>query len=65
VCAEGTRSILVRAEYPYFQSSVVCPTSTIDDQTRSRSYKQSREGGNAPRSLIGVEVELRICKVES
>jgi hypothetical protein len=31
----------------------------MDDQTRSRGYKQSREGGEAPISLIGVEVELR------
>jgi hypothetical protein len=28
-------------------------------------YKQSREGGEANRSLIGVEVELRSYKVES
>jgi hypothetical protein len=28
-------------------------------------YKQSREGGEAPRSFIEVEVELRSCKVES
>jgi hypothetical protein len=57
--------ILVRAECPYFQSSVACATDTIDDQTRSMGYKQSREGGEAPGSLIEVEVELRSCKVES
>jgi hypothetical protein len=65
VCVEGTRFILVRAEYPYFQSLVACTTSTIDDQTRSRGYMQSREGEEASRSLIGVEVELISCKVES
>jgi hypothetical protein len=65
VCIEGARFILVWAECLYFQLSVACTTITIDDQTRSRGYKQSREGGEAPRSLIGVEVELRSCKVES
>jgi hypothetical protein len=34
-------------------------------QTGNRGYRQSREGGEAPMSLIGVEVELRSCKVES
>jgi hypothetical protein len=62
---EGARIILVRAERSYFHSSVACATDTIDDQTHSRGYKQSREGGEVPRSLIGVEVELRRCKVES
>jgi hypothetical protein len=38
---------------------------TTDDQTCSRGYKQSREGGEAPRCLVGVEVELRSYKVES
>jgi hypothetical protein len=28
---------------------VACATSTIDDQTRGRGYKQSREGGEAPK----------------
>jgi hypothetical protein len=59
MCAKDTRFILVRTECPYFQSSVACTTGTIDDQTRNRGYKQSREGGEAPRSLIKVEVELR------
>jgi hypothetical protein len=40
-------------------------TATIDDQTRSRGYKQSRKKGEAPRSLNGLEVELRSYKVES
>jgi hypothetical protein len=65
VCAEGTIFILVRVECPYFQSSVACATDTIDDQTRSRGYKQTRKGGEASKSLIEVEVELRSCKVES
>jgi hypothetical protein len=65
VCPGGARFILIWAEHPYFQSSVAYATGIIDDQTRSRSYKQSREGGEAPRSLIGVEVELRNCKVAS
>jgi hypothetical protein len=66
MCAEDARFILVLLECRYFQSSsVACGTGTIDDQTRSMSYKQSREGGEAPRSLIRVEVELRRCKVES
>jgi hypothetical protein len=43
--------ILVRAERPYFQSSVACATGIIDDQTRSRGYKQLREGGEVPKSL--------------
>jgi hypothetical protein len=59
VCAEGTSLILVWVERPYIQSLVACATDTIDDQTHSRGYKQSREGGEASRSLIGVEVELR------
>jgi hypothetical protein len=65
VCAEGVRFILVRAECPYFQSSVACATGSIDDQTHSRGYKNSREGGEDPRSLIRVKVDLRSCKVES
>ena len=65
VCSMDARFILVRVERPYIQSSVACATDTIDDQTRSRGYKQSREGGEAPRSLIRVEVELRSYKVES
>jgi hypothetical protein len=56
---EGAIFVLIRAERPYIQSSVACTTGTIDDQTRGRGYKQSREGGEAHRSLIGVEVELR------
>jgi hypothetical protein len=56
---EDATFILVRAELPYIQSSVACATDTIDDQTCSKGYKKSREGGEAPRSLIGVEVELR------
>jgi hypothetical protein len=48
---KGTIFILVRAERPYFHSSVAYATSTIDDQTRSRGYKHSREGGEAPKSL--------------
>jgi hypothetical protein len=48
---EDARFILVRAERPYFQSSVACATDTIDDQTRSMGYKWSREGGEAPKSL--------------
>jgi hypothetical protein len=47
---QGPRFILVQVERPYFQSSVACTTGTIDDQTRSRGYKQLREG-EAPRSL--------------
>jgi hypothetical protein len=39
VSAEGARFILVRAECPYFQSSMACATGTIDDQTCSRGYK--------------------------
>jgi hypothetical protein len=31
-------------------------------KTRSRGYKQAREGGEAPKSLIGVEVELMVTK---
>jgi hypothetical protein len=31
---------------------MACATGTIDDQTRSRDYKQSIEGGEALRSLI-------------
>jgi hypothetical protein len=65
VCAEGTRFILVRAKRPYIQSLVAYAFNTIDDQTCIRGYKQSREGGEAPRSLISVEVELRSYKVES
>jgi hypothetical protein len=61
----GTRFILVRAEHPYFQSLVACATGTINDQTCNRGYKQSREGGEAPRSIVKVEVELRSYKVES
>jgi hypothetical protein len=49
---EVTRFILVRTERFYIQSSVACATDTIDDQTHSRGYKQSREGGEAPRSVI-------------
>jgi hypothetical protein len=64
VCAEGARFILVWTEYPYLQLSMACATDTID-QTRSRGYKQLREGGEAPRSLIRVEMELRSCKMES
>jgi hypothetical protein len=59
VCIEGTRFILVQAERPYIHSLVACAIGTIDDQTRSRGYKQSREGREAPISLIVVEVELR------
>jgi hypothetical protein len=55
----GRKIILVLAECPYIQSLVACATCTINDQTHSRGYKQSRKGGEAPRSLIGVEVELR------
>jgi hypothetical protein len=33
---------------------MACTTGTIDDQTRSRGFKQSR-GGEAPISLIGGE----------
>jgi hypothetical protein len=51
VCAEGARFVLVRAERPYFQSSVACSTGIIDDQTRSRGYQLSREEAEAPRSL--------------
>jgi hypothetical protein len=51
VCTEGARFILVRVECPYVQSSVACATGTIDDQTRSRGYKWSREGGEAHKSL--------------
>jgi hypothetical protein len=58
MCVEGTKFILVRAEHPYIQSSVACATGSIDDQTPSRGYKQSREGAEAPRPLIGVEVKL-------
>jgi hypothetical protein len=58
MCAEGARFILVWVEHPYVHSSVSCATDTIDDQTRCRGYKESRGGGEAPRSLIGVEVEL-------
>jgi hypothetical protein len=42
-----------------------CATSIIDDQTHCRGYKQSREGGEALTSLIGIKVELKSCKVES
>jgi hypothetical protein len=63
VYAEGVRFILVQTECPYFQSSVASATGTNDDQTHSRGYKQSRVGGEDHRSLIGVEVELRSCKV--
>jgi hypothetical protein len=63
---EGTRFILVRAERPYFQSSVACTNNTIDDQTRSRGYKWSRERGmRGSQVSIGVEVELGSCWVES
>jgi hypothetical protein len=48
---KGARFILVRSGRPYFQSSVVCATSTIYDQTRSRGYKRLREGGEVPMSL--------------
>jgi hypothetical protein len=65
VSAKGARFILVRTEYPYLQSLLACTTATIDDQTCSMGYKQSREGGKAPRSLIGVEVKLRSYKAES
>jgi hypothetical protein len=65
LCAEGARFILVQAERPYFQSLMACTTDTIDDQTRSRGYKQSKEGGEAPKFLIRMEVELRSYKVES
>ena len=65
VCAEGASFILVMAECPHFQSSVACATGIFDDQTRSRGYKQPREGGEATRSLFGVEVELGSCWVES
>jgi hypothetical protein len=44
---------------------MACTTDTIDDQTRSRGYKQSKEGGEAPKFLIRMEVELRSYKVES
>jgi hypothetical protein len=40
-------------------------TGTMDDQTCSRGYKQLREEGEAPRSHIEVEVELRSKEVES
>jgi hypothetical protein len=50
---KGTIFILVRVERPYFQSSVAYATSTIDDQTRSRGYKHSREGGEAKSRLEG------------
>jgi hypothetical protein len=57
---EGTRFILVQTKRPYIQSSVACATTcTIDDQTRSRGYNQSRDGEEAPRSLIGVELWLK------
>jgi hypothetical protein len=61
----GARFRLVRAKCPYFQSSVASATSIIDYQTRSRGYKPSRQGGEALRSIIGLEVELRSFKVES
>jgi hypothetical protein len=44
---------------------VACATGTIDNQTRSKGYKRLREGGEAPKSLYRVEVELRSCRVES
>jgi hypothetical protein len=62
VCADAARFILVRAERPYIQASLACATDTIDDQTCSRGYKQSREGEEAP---IRAEVELRSREVKS
>jgi hypothetical protein len=55
----GTRFILVRAECPYIQSSAACATARLMIKARSRGYKRAREGGEAPKSLIVVEVELR------
>jgi hypothetical protein len=65
VCAEGARFILVEAERPYFQSSADCTTGTIDDQTCSRGYKRSREGGEAPKSLYWVGSGDKGYKMES
>jgi hypothetical protein len=43
---------------------LVLPTP-LKIKTRSGGYKRTREGGEAPKSLIGVEVELRNYRVES
>jgi hypothetical protein len=53
VCSVGARFILVRAERPYFQSSVVCTTDTLILNARSRGLKRTREEG-VPKSLCVV-----------
>jgi hypothetical protein len=62
MCAVDAEFILVRAECPYFHSSVAYATGTIDIKARSKSYKRATEGGEAPKSLIVVEVELRVTR---
>jgi hypothetical protein len=41
----------MRMERPYFQSSVVLATGTVNDQTRSRGSKWLRDEGETSKSL--------------
>jgi hypothetical protein len=41
---------------------MACATDTLLIKARNRGYKQTREGGEAHKSLIVVEVELSITR---
>jgi hypothetical protein len=57
VCVESAMFILVQTQRPYTQLPVPLMIKLVVGVT------SSREGGEALRSFIGVELELRSCKV--
>jgi hypothetical protein len=56
---ENVRFILVRTERSYFQSLWLMLLVLLMVKTYIKGYKRVKEGGEAPRSFIGVEVKLR------
>jgi hypothetical protein len=64
VCAENTRFILVWVQCLYLQSSVALPAPLIIKLVAGVTRSREREE-RLLRSLIGMEVELKSCMVES
>jgi hypothetical protein len=61
----GTRFIPVRAERPYFQSSVACATGTIDVKFVVGVTSGREREERLPSLFIVVEMELTSYWVES
>jgi hypothetical protein len=50
---------------PTFSHRWLAVPAPLMIKARSRGYKRTREGGEAPKSLIMVEVELRVIEWSS